>query len=174
MHNGSRSAVLAMLFVASTMAVAQDPGAGRFGAAEGCNRENSSRLPARLDCGEAQREPIRITTEVGQLPVTVKFPEIVITDCEAAISLEYTQRGAIARVEGTIVNDMCPASAGSFVVAVRTSNDLDEDRTQEYPETWQRTDDQPVSFSKDYAIGDDVDLVRVRALKSTCKCATPE
>lgn len=101
--------------------------------------------------------------------------EIVITDCEATISLEYTQRGAVARVRGEIVNDMCPASSGSFVVSIRTADDGGTIATQDYPETWQRSDDQPVSFSKDYPIGDNVDLVRVRTLKGTCKCAaTPQ
>ncbi|MDY6984200.1 MAG: hypothetical protein SV422_14035, partial [Pseudomonadota bacterium] len=146
-------------------------GEGRFGDAIGCKRESASRLSSHLDCGEIQGAPIVITTEVPTQPIVVALPAVVITDCEAIIQFEYTQRGALARVEGTIENETCPASSGSFTVSLRTSNDDFEQTTLEFHETWQRDDDEDVNFSRDYAIGDNVDLIGVRTSKSMCKCA---
>ena len=148
---------------------AQDPASGRFGNAAGCVRENASRLPGEVYCGETPRDEVVITHEV-QLTTTLTTPEVVITDCQAEISLEYSQRGAIARVEGTIENTMCPASSGTFVVSVRAVNENGEAVTQEHPESWERSDDQPITFSADYEIGANVDLARVRTLRSRCKC----
>lgn len=112
-----------------------------------------------------------ITTEIPAQPIVVEMPAVVITDCEAIIKFEYTQRGAVARVEGTIGNETCPASSGSFTVSLRTSNDDFEQTTLDFHETWQRDDGENVSFSRDYDIGDNVDLIRVRTSKSMCKCA---
>lgn len=165
--------LVANLLGIAPLVAAQDPSEGRFGDAIGCKGQVASRLSSDLDCGEVQfqRDPIVIRTEIEAQPIVVEIPDLVVTDCEAIITFEYTQRGALARVEGTIENETCPASAGSFTVSIRTSNDNFEQATQEYQETWQRADDQPVSFSRDYEIGDNVDLIRVRTSKSMCKCA---
>lgn len=151
-------------------AVAQDPSSGRFGQAIECKRENSSRLPSNQDCGTTSGETLVTTTEVPTQPLIVTLPGLVIANCEAIVSLKYSQRGAIARVEGEIENETCPASTGSFTLSIRTANEQREQTTQDYEESWQRDDDQTVLFSRDYPIGDDVDLIRVRTLRSTCKC----
>lgn len=165
--------VAAILTGIAATAAAQDPVSGRFGSAAGCSRDSASRLQSRMDCGEFPRDPIVITTEIDAQPIVVTLPDVVITDCEAIIQFEYTQRGAIARVKGSIENETCAASEGSFTVSIRTANDDFEQTTREYHETWQRTDDQPVVFSRDYEIGDNVDLIRVRSSKSMCKCSAP-
>lgn len=163
----------ATLYWPMSFVMAQDPIGGRFGSAAGCLRDSASRLHSHMDCGEFPRDDIVITTEIPTQPIVVSLPDVVITDCEAQIEFNYTQRGAIARVEGSIENETCAASEGSFTVSIRTSNDDFEQVTQEYHETWQRGDDQPVNFSHDYEIGDNVDLIRVRTLKSMCKCSAP-
>lgn len=146
----------------------------RFSAAEGCRRESASRVSASLECGEVRRDPIVVRTEIPGQPIVVEMPAVVINDCEAIIKFEYTQRASIARVEGQIENETCAASSGSFTVSLRTSNDAFEQSTVDHQETWQRTDNEPVTFSRDYEIGDDVDLIRVRTSKSVCKCTAPE
>lgn len=146
----------------------------RFSSTDGCRRESASRLSASRECGEVRRDPIVVRAELPGQPIVVEMPAVVINDCEAIIKFEYTQRASIARVQGQIENTTCAASAGSFVVSLRTSNDAFEQATVDHQETWQRTDDQPVTFSRDYEIGDDVDLIRVRTSKSMCKCATSE
>jgi hypothetical protein len=40
-------------------------------------------------------------------------------------------------------------------------------------ETWQRDDDKDVSFSADYPIGENVDLVSARVRGLSCTCADP-
>lgn len=171
MHTWIGHTLAASLLGIASLATAQDPSEGRFGDAIGCKGEIASRISSHLDCGEIQRAPIVITTEIPAQPIVVEMPAVVISDCEAIIKFEYTQRGALARVEGTIENETCPASSGSFTVSLRTSNDNFEQTTLEFQETWQREDDQDVSFSREYAIGDNVDLIRVRTSKSMCKCA---
>lgn len=168
--------LVASLIGIAPFALSQDPGAGRFGHAVGCTGQVASRLSSKLECGEVQfqRDPITIRTEIETPPIVASLPDVVIADCEATIEFAYTQRGALARVEGTIENETCPASSGSFTVSLRTSDDDFEQTTLEFQETWQRDDDQDVSFSRDYAIGDNVDLIRVRSSKSMCKCAAVE
>jgi hypothetical protein len=103
-------------------------------------------------------------------PIVVSLPDVVIANCEATILFEYSQRGSNARVSGEIENPTCAASEGSFTVSLRTSNDNFEQTTLDFEESWQRDDDQPVAFSRDYPIGDNVDLIRVRTSKAVCKC----
>ncbi|MGP1609567.1 MAG: hypothetical protein ACTS5G_02590 [Burkholderiales bacterium] len=164
-------AVVSLAIVAG--ASAQDGAGGRFGQAAACLRENASRLPADLDCGARPTDEVVISHEI-EITTTLTTPEIVFTDCQAAIALEYSQRGAIARVQGEINNETCPASSGTFVVSIRTAADDGETLTTEYPETWQRSDAGTVSFSADYDIGENVELVRVRTLRSRCKCTAAE
>jgi hypothetical protein len=44
-------------------------------------------------------------------------------------------------------------------------------KTLEFVESWRRDDDQPVKFSADYEIGENVDLVRARSRQLRCTCA---
>ena len=164
-------ALLALGFVHGTHA--QAPEGGRFGAATGCVRENASRLPGDVYCGETPADDVVITHEL-EITTTVPTPAIIVADCQTEIALEYTQRGNIARVKGEIGNTMCAASSGSFVVSIRTTDAAGAVTTQEFPETWQRSDDMPVTFSADYELGADVDLTRVRTVRSRCRCTRPE
>jgi len=91
--------------------------------------------------------------------------------CQAGISIEYTQRNTMANVAGTIENEDCGASSGGYTVAVRYRDENGEIHDDEHPETWQRDDDQPFSLNHEYLIGDNMDLIRVRARKIQCVCA---
>ena len=55
-----------------------------------------------------------------------------------------------------------------LTVSVRDENR--ELKTLEFVEAWQRKDDQPVKFNVSYPIGDNVDLVSVRARQLRCTC----
>ena len=57
------------------------------------------------------------------------------------------------------------------MLSVRTRDESGEQSTREFPQTWTRDDAQPVLFSTDIPIGENVDLVRVRALNLRCTCA---
>ena len=66
----------------------------------------------------------------------------------------------------------CTAAAGAYKVAVRVKGERGEDRL-EFSETWQRSDDRDVSFSADYPIGENAELVSVRLRNLTCTCSDP-
>ena len=93
--------------------------------------------------------------------------------CKAALELEYYQKGASVHVDKKIRNADCAASSGSYVIEVRYRGSDGEIRSKSFDETWQRDDDQPVVTSSDYAIEDNVDVVRVRSRKLRCECAEP-
>ena len=86
---------------------------------------------------------------------------------------EYQQRNTIARLISTLAIADCPAAAsGTFTVAVRVRDDSGETKPPvEFSETWQRSDDQDVKFTKDYPIGENVELVSVRVRNLRCTCA---
>lgn len=168
MHPGTRFTLLPLLWGVSIV-LAQE---ASFPQVPACNRPNSSRLPS-PECGYSTRSPLIIRHEL-ESTTHIAVPEIGSLDCKADILVQYLQRNAIARVDGTIHNGSCAASRGSFVVSIRTLDESGELKTQDFSESWMRDDDQPVTFSDDYEIGEDVDLVSVRAVKIQCKCDSPQ
>jgi hypothetical protein len=91
--------------------------------------------------------------------------------CETTTLTEYQQRGNVARVSGTVSIAACPAGTnGAFTLVARVRDEAGESTTIEFPQTWQRADNEDHTFNADYPIGDDVELmsVRVRNLKCTC------
>ena len=93
--------------------------------------------------------------------------------CQAQISIEYTQRNTMAGVKGQIVNDECGPSGGTYNLSVRYKDEAGEIRNDEYEESWQRDHDEDIDIEASYPIGDNVDLIRVRARKIVCICAEP-
>jgi len=47
------------------------------------------------------------------------------------------------------------------------------DKPIEFSETWQRNDNENVTFAADYPIGDNVELVSARVRRLSCTCADP-
>jgi len=90
--------------------------------------------------------------------------------CKAKVSVQYFQRDTMASVAGRIENGDCGPSGGEYTIAIRIRDEAGQTENIEYEERWQRADDQPVIFSKDYYIGENVDLVRVRTRKLQCVC----
>ena len=106
-----------------------------------------------------------------KIDVTLELPEQKMLQCATAIEVEYSQRNTVAGVTGTIDTKDCAAASGEYKVVVSVRNEALELTTLEFVETWQRLDAQPVIFKKDYPLGDDVDLVRVRTRPVRCTCA---
>ena len=90
--------------------------------------------------------------------------------CEASIFFTFLQKDTVAVVDSTIENHDCAASGGSYTIVVRFRDAQGEVQTLEYPETWQRADDQALDRRTEYHIGDDVDLVSVRSRRMRCVC----
>ena len=91
-------------------------------------------------------------------------------DCEAKLNIEYFQRGDNAEVFSTLTNSECDASFGSYTVQLRYRGEGDELETVDYDETWQRDDTESVVAKRQYFIGENVDLVRVKSRSLTCTC----
>jgi hypothetical protein len=122
------------------------------------------------DCVAAAETAVR--TE-QQLNVTLELPQPEALQCEATTLTEYQQRNNVARVTGTVSIANCPAgSAGTFDVVARVKDESGEVKPIEFPEKWQRDDAEDASFTGDYPIGDNVELVNVRVRNLRCTCAT--
>lgn len=93
--------------------------------------------------------------------------------CQATASLDYFQRGNEAQVETSVHTEECGAAEGNFVVSLTVRGDGDDEpRVLNFEETWERSDDIPVESMQRYPIGDDVDLLRVKTRKLSCKCTS--
>lgn len=92
--------------------------------------------------------------------------------CSARVEIEYVQNNTLAWAGGTIDTRDCAAASGTYTIQVRYRDAQGEVKTLESEETWRRDDDQPVHFEGDYPIGENADLIRVRASKIRCECST--
>ncbi|MFQ5608652.1 MAG: hypothetical protein ACE5F8_00085 [Woeseiaceae bacterium] len=95
---------------------------------------------------------------------------VVNSSCQAQLEMEYYQKGSNAVVESVLTNEQCAASAGTYVIQVRYRGSDSEIRTKDFPETWQRSDNEPIKNVREYFVGDDVDVIRVRSRKLRCSC----
>lgn len=90
--------------------------------------------------------------------------------CHSTTSIEYQQRGNLALVNGEITVEDCTVARGKYTLSLRLKDDSGEIQNLNFEDTWQRSDDAPVSFAREYSIGDNVDLIRVRARRTQCIC----
>lgn len=101
-------------------------------------------------------------------------PTHVNRSCQAQLDMSYYQKGASVVVESELSNAQCGASSGSYVIEVRYRGSEPEILKKEFPETWERSDDQPVRAEKEYFVAEGVDVVRVRSRKLRCECTVEE
>lgn len=120
-------------------------------------------------------DPVRVVVRAeGKTEVALELPTPETVHCAAVIGIEYTQRNTVVSIAGTIANADCAACDGEYEVVV-TVRDQDLGlKTLRFVESWQRRDDQPLSFSLEYPIGQNVDLTSVRARQLRCTCLAPE
>lgn len=105
---------------------------------------------------------------------TVIPMELHIGGCAAKLSMQYWQKGSEAEVESTLSNADCGPSAGEYRLLVRYRDGDGELHTDEYKESWRRSDAEPLVIRKLYPIGDDVDLVRVLSRGLSCYCVATD
>lgn len=96
--------------------------------------------------------------------------EMRLGGCEASLQMEYWQKGDVAEVTSTLTNPECGASNGDYRMLVRYRSEDGELHTDEYQQTWERDDSAPIVATRQYPIGDDVDLVRVTSRGLSCSC----
>ncbi len=105
------------------------------------------------------------------VPVTLEYNT---SACKADLSLEYFQKGANAHVKATLSNEQCGASSGNYTVRVQYKEAGGGTKLLEFDETWQRDDNSDVTSEKDYFIGDDIDIRRIKSRNLSCRCDEPE
>jgi hypothetical protein len=103
----------------------------------------------------------------------LRTPAPPIAQCGASTTTESRQLDTIARVSGKLEIRDCAAAAGTVTVAVVVKEKSGAEKPLEFTETWERSDDQDVSFASDYPIGENVQLVDVHLAGLTCTCADP-
>ena len=132
-------------------------------------------LPSGLHADTASQEARTLPSMSAEKKFTMKLESPQHKRyCQAKVTVGYLQRNTIANVEGKIEVEDCGAAGGEYTVTVRYRDEAGEIHNDEYVETWQRDYDQPVTFVGDYPIGENVDLMRVRARKIMCVCAETE
>lgn len=94
--------------------------------------------------------------------------------CHSRTSIEYQQRGDIALVNGEVTVESCTVATGEYTISLRLKDDSGEIRNLEFVNTWRKNDAAPVEFANEYSIGDNVDLIRVRARRTQCICEDAE
>ena len=91
--------------------------------------------------------------------------------CYPSTTVEYQQHGPNVAVSGAISVDDCDKASGRYQVSLGVRDDDGEMRNIDFDESWSRDNASPIALQKSYAIGDGVDLIRVRLRSKECLCA---
>jgi hypothetical protein len=107
----------------------------------------------------------------NKITTSFTIPEITLIPCQATVSLGYYQRNTLARVETSIENNSCLAGSGSLEISATIRDENGNTSTLAFPEQWQQNGDTKMEFVRDYPIGENVELLRVRSSKIKCDCS---
>lgn len=121
-------------------------------------------MSERRDDGEATT---RLDTE---LTTRLTLPGQSFTPCQASVSLAYYQRNTRVRVETTIENASCKTGSGTLDIVASIRNAAGERLALVFPERWEQRDETSLVFTRDYPIGENVELLRIRSSKVDCVC----
>jgi hypothetical protein len=129
--------------------------------------------------GSRVRENCEVETTTVRLEQEIKLSFILdpppTAQCGAATTTAYQQRDTIARVNSTLaITDCTGPASGAFTVALVVRDDNGDERPLAFGETWRRSNDEDVTFTSDYAIGENVELASVRLRSLSCTCGDPE
>jgi len=94
--------------------------------------------------------------------------------CAATLDLEYYQKGPHGHVKSTLKNEQCASSSGSYVLRIRYLPDEGEMDVVEIEETWSRDDDADIVTEKDYYVGEDLEIRRIKSASLKCECTEPQ
>src|SRR5262245_56086310 len=167
-HLGVARLLLCVVALPAPLATAQSP------VSTDHSPQRSADCLPRASRAKESCDPNQVVIRIEkELTVPLDLPPTKLVQCAAGIELAYTQRDTAVSVEGTLQNKDCAASSGAYTVAISIRNEKDELTTVEFPESWQRQDDQPVKVIGTYPIGENVDVVRVRPVRLRCTCADP-
>ncbi len=106
-----------------------------------------------------------------QRSFVLDLPAPDIKYCAAAVGVEYTQRDTVVRVVSTIENSDCAASSGEYEISVRVRDANLDAKNLDFTEPWQRDDGKSQTFTHDYPIGTNADVLSVHGRSLECRCA---
>ena len=121
-----------------------------------------------------KEEKLDIGRELKWEYTTTFQPRMFEPECQADLSISYTQMYDKVRVDTTIRQDGCPASSGEYRIRMRTRAEDGEVNNLEFHETWSREEPGTLELRKDYPMGEDPDLIWARVQTShasNCRCA---
>lgn len=126
--------------------------------------------------GSRVRQNCDVVTEIERLEQELKLARLFrlppLLQCGGSTTTEYRQLDTIAHVNGTLEIPDCAAASGTLTVAVVVKDSSGAEKVLEFTEAWQRSDEQNVTFSADYPIGEQVELVDVHLSDLTCTCTS--
>lgn len=105
----------------------------------------------------------------NEITTRISIPEQQFVPCQATVGLSYYQRNTLARVEVDIRHPSCPAASGEVEIVASVRPDGGENRQLVFPEQW-ALENGMVTLVRDYPIGENVELTRVRSRRVTCTC----
>lgn len=120
-----------------------------------------------------ERAATTVTRSEKEFTFSVERPALR-PQCKADLVTEYLQWNTLANVKGTIEVEGCAAAAGEYTIVARVAGANGTVETLEFRETWQRDDDRNVTFDAEYPLGENVELLNLRARDVRCDCADPE
>ena len=123
--------------------------------------------------------PVKKSGKIGgEVTVTyeldVPAPVGATRECSAEIEIAYSQLNDKVRVETVVINQDCAASHGEYSVQLYTRDNAGNSDVHSFDEAWARDTATDIENSKDYEIGEDVELIRARINRVSCVCALPE
>ena len=121
-----------------------------------------------------KEEKLDIGRELKWEYTTTFQPKMFQPECQADLSISYTQMYDKVRVDTTIRQDGCPASSGEYRIRMRTRAEDGAVNNHEFHESWSREEPGTLEFRKDYPMGEDPDLIWARiqtSHNSNCRCA---
>ena len=96
-----------------------------------------------------------------------------VPECEAQVSISYTQMYDRVRVRTHVEHEGCAASSGDYTIRVRTASDDGETDTRSFEETWQRENAEPLAITSYYDVDPERRVVWARvntSRKTNCRC----
>jgi hypothetical protein len=153
-------ALISFLMTPAAVAQGADPDAGR----------SADCLPSASRTQESCEPTTTVVGTESEISFSLELPPLKTAACAAIIEIAYTQKDTVASVDGTVHNTDCAVTSGEYKVLVVTRSEDSKVTTQEFLESWQHNDAQPIEFNSDYPIDANVDLIRVRAQATRCTC----
>ena len=123
--------------------------------------------------------PVKKSGKIGgEVTLTYEFeapaPEPAVRACTAQVEISYSQMNDKVAVDTTLINEDCAASQGEYSVQLRTRDESGNSSVLSFDETWSRESTADIESTKNYEIGENVELVWARINRVSCACSPPE